>query len=119
MPSLGSIRRNFSAACRRGFSQLTEAFCDNFFRPQNLVAPEETAFYAHHDLAVFLGEISRLETDHLVQCPVDCLFLLDLAYFHPMQDFRQRMDRVLEIIPPLAKRSALAAVRFDCCLELR
>src|SRR2546423_490523 len=118
MPSRGSIPRKFMTRAGTGISPLTETFRDYFFRPQNLVAPEKAAFYPHDDLAVFLGEISRLETDHLVQRTVDGLFRLDLAYFHPMQDFRQRVDRVLQIVAPLAKRPALAGVRFDGGLEL-
>ena len=39
----------FFGGCRRGFSQLTEAFRDYFFRPQNLVAPEEPALSAKED----------------------------------------------------------------------
>src|SRR5688572_27874561 len=66
--------------------RLTETFRDHFFRPQNLVAPEESALHPHHDLAILLHVVRRLKAHHAVQSPVYLFFRLDLAYFHPVQD---------------------------------
>ena len=44
---------------------------------------------------------------------------LDLAHFHPVQDLRERMDRVLQVIVPLPQHAALGVTTLRGGLQLR
>src|SRR5437763_400780 len=108
MPAPTTSLRTFPRQRRRALPRLAKAFRDHFFGPQNLVPPEKTALYSHHDSALVFREFRGLVTHHTMKCTVHHLLGLDLTDFHPVQDLGQRMNCVLEIVPPLHDLAALA-----------
>src|SRR5437762_7295332 len=57
----------------RPAKRLSETFCHHFFRPQDLVAPEEATLDAHHNPSVVLRVIRRLIAHHTMVGTVDHL----------------------------------------------
>src|SRR5436190_6965340 len=130
MPQRTPISTGFSrlAACfspeesalskRRLLAPLAEALRDHFFGPQNLIPPEESAFYAHDNPPLVFRKLRGLVADHPVKRAVHRVLLLDFGNLHPVQDLSERMDGVLEVILPMPQLAANTLSAISCCLEL-
>src|SRR5215468_11238635 len=88
----------------------TEALSDDFLRANQLAAPDKPALDSHHDRAVLFRKIGRLVTEHAVVGQIDSFARFDLIDLEAMKNLDQRVDRVLQIVPPL--RNATARTLF-------
>ena len=88
MPAPTPNKGGFFQGSRQVFRRLPETLRHHFFRPQNLISPEEAAFDSHYDPPFVFGKVRGLVTDHAMKGAVHHLLWLDFANLHPVQNFR-------------------------------
>ena len=112
MPEIGQSQRCYRGQRRAEITKnrnssrfsalrfLSEAFCDDFFGPNQFPAPEKPASHTHHDAAVLFGKIGRLVADDTMKCPIYMLLRFNLFHLEPVQDLHQRVNGILQVVAP-------------------
>src|SRR5437899_11497180 len=107
-PRRGSICGSCGVLNRRSRSRSTEPLGDDFLRPNQFLAPDESALHPHDDSTVLFRKIRWLIVDHTMKGAIDPFPWLDFLDIKAMQDFDERMNGVFQIIPPLSDAAAFS-----------
>src|SRR3984893_5993991 len=82
-------------------AKLTKTFRDHFLRPDQLAAPEKPSLQSHQNASIVFRKLCRLVTHDAMNSQIDVFLRLNFPDFEAVENFDERMDRILQIITPL------------------